>query len=381
MESLLMKMLSFNKISSLDNLLFNNGYKNIAIYGGGVVGALLYETLQNSKVEVKLLIDKNENPSEKFKIPSIRPLYAKEKIESYIDCVIVAMADTFECDRVVLNFSKQVSTPVIPAWQLFFSEQDFLQYEKAIFLCKEKNVPIFMFDMYNSIARIKKPSALENFKLSLGKNVLPRDSLDFIAMFDDLENVSQNYIYDILKFTLPPIIHFRDCAKGVRCIADVCNSYVSVIDGIRKTTDTPLQPQSYIYCFGHCNIFGTAAEDKNTTASQLQRILNSKCNQKYCVKNYGWFYTENNEVSFETISNLPLKNTDIIMVITRTNSYKLLNYRLDENVRDYVTFLDIAPAFDRPHSYESEIFFDGRMHMNHRGYRLMAEYIFNQIMK
>lgn len=95
---------------SLEALLLAKGYENVAIYGMGDVGYLLFRELESSKIKVKYGIDKNtigrgfnlkivepSNEMEKVDAIIISAVFAfddiKEMLESMTDCPIVALDD------------------------------------------------------------------------------------------------------------------------------------------------------------------------------------------------------------------------------------------------------------------------------------------------
>lgn len=95
---------------SLEDLLFEKGYEDVAIYGMGDVGYLLFRELESSKIKVKYGIDKDPI-GRGFDLPIVAPskdmekvdaiiitaVFAfneiKEMLESLVDCPIVALDD------------------------------------------------------------------------------------------------------------------------------------------------------------------------------------------------------------------------------------------------------------------------------------------------
>lgn len=68
---------------------------------------------------------------------------------------------------------------------------------------------------------------------------------------------------------------------------DLKSDLINVVNGVRVTTDTPAKYKNTIYTLGPCYVAGTVTFDKNTIASNIQRlVINYKENQ-YRVVNYG----------------------------------------------------------------------------------------------
>lgn len=95
---------------SLEDLLLEKGYENIAIYGMGDVGCLLFRELEPSKIKVKYGIDKGtigrgfhlqivapSNDMEKVDAIIVTAVFAfdeiKAMLESMVNCPVVALDD------------------------------------------------------------------------------------------------------------------------------------------------------------------------------------------------------------------------------------------------------------------------------------------------
>jgi phosphoglycerate dehydrogenase-like enzyme len=96
---------------SLEQYFIDNGYKSIAIYGVGEMGARLCEELKGTSIEVKYGIDKNASSTyselevkdaaeyvyEKVDVIVVTAIFAFDEIygvmESKVDCPILSLED------------------------------------------------------------------------------------------------------------------------------------------------------------------------------------------------------------------------------------------------------------------------------------------------
>lgn len=77
---------------SLEKLLLEKGYENIAIYGMGDVGYLLFRELESSKIKVKYGIDKN-SIGRGFDLQIVVPSKNMEKVDAIIVTAVFAFDD------------------------------------------------------------------------------------------------------------------------------------------------------------------------------------------------------------------------------------------------------------------------------------------------
>ncbi len=98
---------------SLEKLLLEKGYENIAIYGMGDVGHLLFRELETSKIKIKYGIDKNPI-GRGFNLPIITPSNDMEKV----DAIIVTAVFIFDDIRDMLE--SMVNYPVVALDDLIY---------------------------------------------------------------------------------------------------------------------------------------------------------------------------------------------------------------------------------------------------------------------
>lgn len=99
-----------NNGKTFDEYFIKCGYKEIAIYGAGDVGNLIYEEVKNSDVKVKYFVDRNgEGLGTIDEIPVIT-LNDIEKIEE-VDIMVVSPIDNYDAIcRDLLKISPNIRT-------------------------------------------------------------------------------------------------------------------------------------------------------------------------------------------------------------------------------------------------------------------------------
>ena len=84
--------------------------KRIAIYGAGIVGELLYESLSNDGIDIQYIIDAKKQPP---KIEDDIQILTADEVKQEVDCVIVSITphiDNVESTMKKLEFSPQIVT-------------------------------------------------------------------------------------------------------------------------------------------------------------------------------------------------------------------------------------------------------------------------------
>ncbi|MCL2763711.1 MAG: citrate lyase ligase [Treponema sp.] len=156
-------------------------------------------------------------------------------------------------------------------------------------------------------------------------------------------------------------------------VNDINGKYMNVIAGNRLTTDQPEKYNGIVYLFGHSVIFGRGAEDKDTIASNLQRIFNKFAKDRNilpklvinCSNISSWDYLK----MFDFINTFNYNKNDII-VVPRYHTNKI------NKEREKLFFIcQTQNAFERPHDM-GEVFIDKNIHINAEGNKKVAELLF-----
>ena len=92
---------------SIEQVLTDLGYKNIAIYGNGEIGCRLYEDLRNCDIKVSCFIDKKANDLTLYNEDDIA-VYGIDEVDKYkdVDAIIVTTVNIYEeIEQQLLNRS------------------------------------------------------------------------------------------------------------------------------------------------------------------------------------------------------------------------------------------------------------------------------------
>lgn len=103
--------------------------------------------------------------------------------------------------------------------------------------------------------------------------------------------------------------------EGTARLHDRRGKLVNIVEGHRVTTDVPDDFDRTIYILGGCSAFGVAAQDSETLASWLQRILNEKAPEaKFAVMNYGIFAARRRLLIVNDLRNLQCSPGDVVFI-------------------------------------------------------------------
>jgi len=237
----------------LTAILKNNSFTNIAIYGGGGVGELLFEYLYGTDINVKCIIDINEDLNFPYDVEVITP---KKFVELNIDVDSIFITP-FDFEDIIAYLKPFVNYPLIPL-NLFVVDIDGLRYLSDVERHLEKyNIHLYMLDITWPLSiYIKNPSEKEqlsfihkslakNFNLEIKSNInLLRD------FYDDLPQCDDEYIKQVF-----PTIRIIE-KDGIRYREDIESKYKNIISGVRLTTDVPKKYDNTIHFFGPCYAAG-----------------------------------------------------------------------------------------------------------------------------
>lgn len=201
---------------------------------------------------------------------------------------------------------------------------------------------------------------------------------DFNNIENDLDKLEAIYGKN---FNRDYLISVYDGAKvvsvnNIRKLVDYNSEYVNIVNGIRYTTDVPEQYNNTIHIYGACTVRGTGVEDSHTIASFLQRKLNDE-EKKYKVVNHGVGCGSTIEDDLYAIKTTILFPGDIVILLNSVcnstefycKEHKLEYYRTSDMFIDNIKVKD------------NEWFTDETVHTNKIGNEVIADGIFNIIVK
>jgi len=188
---------------------------------------------------------------------------------------------------------------------------------------------------------------------------------------------SENDAKEIFSY---PYDHLRTIdINGIISTKDTTSKFYNIINHRRITTDTPSVYKKSIYFFGNCLALGIFAEDKKTIQSNLQRELNKKFPSLFRVINCANWSTRLPMCRHILQCVYKFNKNDLIIILTHYDEdIDGFNKAIElfKN-KDFFIYSDISNIFQRTHNY-GEIFFD-KLHMQHGGYKILSDTIFNII--
>lgn len=368
--NLIHKWLRYNEHLVLNAVFHNHKWNNVAIYGGGYAGELLYEQLVKTDIHVECIVDRNPNLDFSYDAKIITP---DDFTDSFgeLDAVIVTPIDY---RAIKYYLSSVVKCPIISLHDIIVDIDDLRVVFDVVKRIEQSCSRLILCDLTSPVLSIKNPSLLELRSQSHGNNgswndfikLNKFDSEFLLSFYEDLPTCNKEYVKSVYQVEYAKIIE----KEGALYLHDYESKYINIINNSRYTTDNPDVYDNTIHFFGNCNAVGCFTEDKYTIQSQLQRMLNASPlnNKRYRVLNHSnWQKTID---SMKQILNFEFCNGDIIILLSI--GMEGLMYYIDSKT---VHFYDVNSAFDRPHGMD-EIFFD-MYHMNHRGYKLIANKIYS----
>lgn len=141
---------------------------------------------------------------------------------------------------------------------------------------------------------------------------------------------------------------------------------VNVFDGCRMTTDAPDEYDNKAFILGPCTIGGPFLTDDDTIPSNIQRMFNSRSGGGTLVRNLGscGFFRGYRE----KLVSLSIDNRDIIIVVDYVDPGT-----------DTSSIDDISLELLDYYGQETEVFFDTPGHINAKGAKGIAKYIYEHI--
>ena len=189
----------------------------------------------------------------------------------------------------------------------------------------------------------------------------------FDALYGDLPQYSKEYIDNI--FTPVPNINTRRGRENL----EYKSKYVNITNGCRHTTGQPGVYDNSIFMVGTSSVYGFGCEDKHTSPSLLQQLINNSksLNTRYAVFNLG-ARGKPNFVDFYKLLNLNVLPNDIVVM-----------HGISKDIVDDLSALStdkfhlVSPDFSKRYHGE-EIFFDAG-HVTYKGQTIIAHQIFGRL--
>ena len=150
-----------------------------------------------------------------------------------------------------------------------------------------------------------------------------------------------------------------------------------IINGRRVTTGQPKEYHNTIYTHGACTWRGVGVEDSQTIASYLQNEINTKYPNSFKVVNSAIGRGSSLADDFQHIKEQKYQPGDIVVI----GSFGQIE-KLSPNFykRHHIAYLETSSLFNRPHEI-GEWFLDHVLHTNHRGNKVIAKRIYQEIDK
>lgn len=109
---------------------------------------------------------------------------------------------------------------------------------------------------------------------------------------------------------------------------DFQGKYISIKEGMRRTTDQPEKFENQVLVFGGSTVFCNEVPDPYTLPSALQRAINRKSGKAFVVKNYGATSVVASQ-ELERLKTAPLKKGDIVVFYDGANDAYTSIYKND----------------------------------------------------
>lgn len=196
-------------------------------------------------------------------------------------------------------------------------------------------------------------------------NAITREDAKRLAqVFDkgnDIDYIMQ--VYDGVKI-------YDD--HGVRRLADFTSKYVNIFNGERHTAYQPENYDKTIYIYGSCTVRGTGCEDKDTIASQLQKMLLERYpNYRVINRGIGCGYFLSDDIKH--INETTLYSGDIVIILEPFKKWQRGIMK-----QNSIVFIDSSEAFSKA-NVQKEWFSDSTLHTNRVGNKILANFLFKNL--
>lgn len=205
-------------------------------------------------------------------------------------------------------------------------------------------------------------------------------SFDFNKYKEELPKLKKLYGDDVTMEYILSVFDGGIVVQGEKrkVLLDFTSPNQHIVNGRRLTTGQPQKYHNTIYTHGACTWRGTGVEDKDTIASVLQGDINRQHPDTYRVVNSAIGRGSTLFDDFEIMCEQQYKEGDIVIV----GSFGSYINNLPMSIYDKfgIEFIETSALFARPHDY-GEWFNDDPLHTNHRGNKVIADYIYQHLEK
>lgn len=365
------RLLRWEKRFNFSDILITNNIKSVAIYGAGRIGLFLAKCLLTQNVvEVRGIIDMNRDVALPFSIPLLHPDELPENLG--VDAIIVSVFSLIRNYAYKYYLRSKTNCEVIGLDEVVIDPILYDGVVEALRHVQESGGRSLLLSLYRGyLWRIKNPSAYE-IGLRTHQALRSRyETLDQLMpalsfLYSDIEYCDEEFLRDMIK--IPSVVN----VGGVHLLQDMNNKCYNVVGHSRVTSDAPLNFDSRVMVFGNCVAVGGWSPDDRTIASHLQRLLNNRSidDRVYAVRNCAnWTGVFQTAIQ---ICSTAISPGDWVLFIS---SFWGALSRLYVHTHPLFHWHVLSSALDRPHDM-GEIYIDYN-HFNHRGYKLLADRIFN----
>lgn len=208
--------------------------------------------------------------------------------------------------------------------------------------------------------------------IKFNREVFDKNPSYFRYLYNDIEEYGDEYIMQL--FQTPAIIVKEN---GEATHIEYKSDYINIINGERYTHNQPEEFYNRIFIFGDCYAFGTGTDDSRTIASYIQSYFRDSK-----VINYGMLGAGGENRCFARPLYYSYNDNDIIIIFSLypymplSTKRRLFTYVEKELANMGIVYCDMANVYDdrdanMPMCYDST-------HVNHRGYKIIAEYLYNR---
>jgi len=345
-----------------------NNIKNIAIYGGGILGCLLFDDVKKYGINVGLYIDKNKRLNVNG-INVIEPSSLNDSDIEGIDLIIICV--DYDHMEIKKELSKRVNCNVVILTEIIvacFYKQIIIPY------CEKHNIRpyIVSYPPHFELSDLSEyEKVLSCIRLSMSE--LAANQKYFETLYKFVDEYSDEYIRNV--FTQSPVV-----AKGRTLVhSDIRSTYVNIIQHIRFTHFSPKSFNHTIHLIGHCDLLGVGVDDTRTIASYLQKLLNPLSDEaaRYRVLNHGvWGFTGNDLWrAFETLQNISYAPDDIIVIMAERHTIYSSSYDYYKKMFNgsYSLYNNLYKEFNEPREVPLMIDLG---HLSYYGMKRVADYLF-----